>query len=233
MNKPAEQLALNVRLRESATFGSYHAVGNQAALASIQALVAGDSEEQIYLWGGTGTGKSHLLQAACNAQATQFQPGAYIPLDHFPASGAQLLEGMEQLPLICLDNVDVIAGQPEWERGLFNLINATRQAGHHLLMASRQNPSALDIHLPDLASRLLWGPVFHLRSLDDAGKLSALQMDASQRGFELSEDVARFLMHHCARDMRSLQALLERLDLASLQAQRRITIPFIKSVLNL
>ena len=85
--------------------------------------------------------------------------------------------------------------------------------------------------MPDLASRLDWGRVVGLLPLDDADKLRALQLRAQLRGLSLSDDVGRYLLQHLARDMRSLCHALERLDRASLVAQRRLTLPFIKQVL--
>jgi DnaA family protein len=119
-----------------------------------------------------------------------------------------------------------------WERGLFNLINAVRDAGHRMVLASTQNPARMALKLPDLSS-LVWGPVFHLRALDDATRLGLLKARAAQYGLELKDEAGRFLLNNCQRDAGSLLAALARLDEASLVAKRRLTIPFIKSVLGL
>jgi DnaA-homolog protein len=115
---------------------------------------------------------------------------------------------------------------------LFNLINTVRDADHCLVLASRANPASIAVKLKDLQSRLTWGPVFHLRSLDDAAKFALLKVRAKSSGLELKDDAARYLLNNCRRDVGSLLSALKRLDAASLAAQRRVTIPFIKSVLG-
>jgi len=230
----SEQLALNIRLHAGATFEAYYAGPNQAAVRAIQTLIdAREGACQAYLWGSAATGKSHLLQAVCHRMDELGRSCVYLPLAQFEASDAGVLEDLCGIHAVCIDDIDAVAGLSTWERALFNLINVVRAAGHRLVMTSKANPAGIALELPDLKSRLLWGPVFHLKALDDEAKLATLKARAGQCGLELKSDAARFLLNTCRRDLGSLLGALARLDKAALAAQRRVTIPFIKSVLDL
>ncbi len=221
------QLTLRIGLRDSATFANFLVGGNAAPLHALQQ----GEEPFIYLWGGQGSGRSHLLQAACHAEAARGGSPAYLPFTELLRTGTGLLEGLEQMSLVCLDDLQAVAGDRTWEEALFHLYNRVRDTGGRLLAAADASPAALGILLPDFGSRLAWGPVFQLQSLDDAGKLAALQLRARARGMELSEEVGAYLLRRCPRDMHALFELLERLDQASLAAQRRLTIPFVRELI--
>ncbi|MFA7618991.1 MAG: DnaA regulatory inactivator Hda [Thiohalomonadaceae bacterium] len=223
----ASQLALRLALPDSATLANFHMGDNGALLHALKS-----DEPFIYLWGNPGAGKSHLLQAACHAAADAGDCPAYLPLRDLIATDPEVFEGLEAAGLVCLDDVDAIAGRQAWEQALFHLYNRVRDAGGRMLATGPAAPAGLDIRLPDLVSRLSWGPVFQLHALDDEGKMAALRARARARGLELSEDVAAYLMRRFARDPHSLFALLDRIDAASLVAKRRITIPFLRELLG-
>jgi DnaA family protein len=230
------QLALNMRLRDAATFSTYYSGPNSEPWKTLTSLVDGsihlDKIHQIYLWGAPATGKSHLLQALCHESSLHETSSIYLPLGTLGSTTPQILENMGRVMLICVDDVDAVIGDREWEMGLFNMINVVREAGCILVITSRQNPTYFTTLLPDLLSRLLWGPVYKLQMLDDTGKLSALQAHARQRGISLSDEVSRYMFNHCRRDLVSLLAMLDRLDAISLATQRKITVPFIKTYLD-
>lgn len=222
----SRQLPLGIRLRDAATFENFLAAGNEPVLAALQH----SSEVSLYLWGAAGTGKTHLLQAVCHQATAQGRRAAYLPLAE-PGLHPAMLEGMEQFDLLCLDDVDAVAGDPDWEAALFHAYNRLTAAGHQLRLTASVSPAALAVQLPDLHSRLGWGPVFQLQSLNDVAKRQALQQRAGARGVTLEDEVAEYLMKRCPRDMVSLFQLLEELDEASLAAQRRLTIPFVREYL--
>lgn len=222
------QLTLRIGLRDSATFGNFLVGANAAPLHLLQQ----GAEPFVYLWGGWGSGRSHLLQAACHAATARGGNPAYLPLGELAGAGVELLDGLEQMSLVCLDDLQAVTGNAAWEEGLFHLYNRVRDAGGHLLAAADASPAALGVELADLRSRLAWGPVFQLQPLDDTGKLMALQLRARARGMELNEEVGTYLLRRCPRDMHALFELLERLDQASLAAQRRLTIPFVRELIS-
>lgn len=221
----AMQLPLSIQLDDSATYANFIVSDNAALLYALTE----SSDMSLYFWGAAASGKTHLLQALCHAASLNKQTAVYLPLAGDEKLDPVMLEGMEQLDLVCIDDVHAIAGQLRWEEALFDLYNRIREQHKRIRISANGSPNAIKFCLPDLVSRLTWGPVFQLHGLDDTQKLAALQLRAKQRGFDLPEEVARYLLKHYPRDMHSLFTLLNRLDLASLQAQRRLTIPFVKA----
>jgi DnaA family protein len=204
-------------------------------LKLLQSAASG-GEQQLYLWGPEKAGKSHLLQATCRAAGAMERVASYLPLGSFPVGDlraqAEILDGLESLELVCLDDLHCIAGDRQWEEAIFDLINRIRQVGSTLVCAAREIPGQLGLGLEDLVSRLCWGPVVRLNELDDSRKAEALQQRARSRGLTLSAEACSYILSRYPRDLASLLKSLERLDYASMVAQRRLTIPFIKQVLG-
>ncbi|WP_136064010.1 DnaA regulatory inactivator Hda [Modicisalibacter radicis] len=232
MSTGPAQLPLGVGLRDDATFGNFLPGDNAALVAKLRAQLDDDGEAFIYLWGAPGSGRSHLLQAACHEASARDRRALYLPLDdlgHFPP---HMLEEIERLDLVVIDDLDTVVGRKRWEEGLFHGFNRLRDAGKRLVIAASAAPRQLDIQLPDLASRLSWGMTFHLQRLDDVQRFEALQLRARSRGMQLPDEVARYILHRGPRQLNELFATLERLDRASLSAQRKLTIPFVKQALG-
>lgn len=231
-SQPPRQLALSVGLRDDATLENFFSHHNDLAVQAIEGVAEGVGESFVYLWGESGAGCSHLLQAGCH-QAGRYQRSAfYLPLGQFKAQGPAILDGLESLDLVCIDQLEQIVGMPEWEEALFHLFNRIRDAGHYLLIAADAAPRQLEIALPDLDSRLRWGVVLRIQALDDDGKLAALRARAYDRGIDLSEEVAQFILNRSPRQTGELFLLLDHLDQASLSAKRKVTIPFVKQLLG-
>ncbi len=226
-----EQLPLAYAWREGLSYDNFCGADNAAMLQSLRQCADGSGDQFIYLWGAAGVGKSHLLQAACHQVAELGQAVAYLPLAEFVDLPVEALEGLEGLSLVCLDDVQAVAGVPQWEEALFHLYNRLRDSDTALLAAGNVSPAGLDIGLPDLTSRLGWGPVFRVQEPQEDEKIRALQTRATARGFDLPDEVARYLIRRSPRDMTSLFALLDRLDQASLAQQRRLTIPFVRGLI--
>lgn len=228
-----EQLPLGLSLKDDLSFANFFPGKNSETVASLQLAAGGDGERLIYVCGARGQGLSHLLQACCHHAATLKRSSVYLPLEELVHESAEMLVGLESLDLICIDDLQSIAGKPEWEEGVFHLFNRVRDVGGTLIFAANDLPKALPIGLPDLVSRLSWGVIYQLHALTDAEKLSVLIMRAKSRGITLSEEVGKYILSHCPRHMSTLFAALDALDKASLAAQRRLTIPFVKEVLQI
>ncbi|MBZ9568193.1 DnaA regulatory inactivator Hda [Modicisalibacter tunisiensis] len=232
MSTGPAQLPLGVGLRDDATFANFLPGDNAAPVGRLRAQLDDDGEAFIYLWGGEGSGRSHLLQAACHEAGARDKRALYLPLDdlgHFPP---HMLEDIERLDLLAIDDLDIVIGRRRWEEGLFHAFNRLRDAGKRLVIGAAAAPRQLPVQLPDLASRLTWGVTFHLHRLDDTQRLEALQLRARGRGMQLPDEVARYILHRGPRHLNELFATLERLDRASLSAQRKLTIPFVKQALD-
>jgi len=233
MNKQLPQLPLGLSLKDEATFDNFFAAKNSEILAELKKCIAGQGERIIYLCGQRGQGRSHLLQAACHEAHQQKMTSVYLPIDQLLSFSPDVLNGFEALSLVCVDDLHRIAGQPLWEEAVFHLFNRVYDAGGKLILSANDLPKSINLGLPDLVSRLSWGMVFTLHSLTDDEKLAALVMRAKRRGIHLSEDAAKYILTHCPRHMGTLLAALEVLDKASLAAQRRLTVPFVKEVLEI
>ncbi len=221
------QLPLAVRLKDTALFSTFHPGPNAEVVSHLREIGATPAPV-AWIWGPPASGKTHLLQAACAAT----QGAAYLPAGELLELGPEALAGWEDRPLVCLDDVERFAGDDGWERALFVLFNGLAEAGGRLVVSAGASPAATPFRLPDLASRLAWGAVFRLEPLDDEDRILALRLRAGHRGLELPDETARYLLRRLPRDMRALCEWLDRLDIASLAAQKRLTVPFVRGVLG-
>lgn len=230
MNK---QLALAIQLKDEATLADFNWCNNPLLHQQLLQMLDQKHERFLYIWGAQGLGKSHVLQAFCQA-AQAHESAIYLPLKLLKEWGPESLEGLEDQTIVCIDDIEIIAHDAAWEEALFHLYNRIKDKAEGLLLVSGNLPPAtLPLKLPDLRSRLSWGLVIQLNELSDEGKINTLQSYALKRGFDLPQTVAQFLLNRCARNMHDLQELLNRLDEASLSAQRKITIPFVKAILQI
>jgi len=222
-----EQLPLRMRQRDFARFASFVPGANAEALAALEAR---DGPRVVWLWGKTGSGKTHLLQAACAAASDRGEPCSYIDVATIATSA--VLEGCDALDIVCLDSVEAVSQSDDWNSALFRLYVALQDHQGRLVVASRAPAASVEFQLADLRSRLLAASIHHLQELDEDNQREALRLRAAARGLELSDEAALFLVHRVPRDMHTLFDVLERLDRASLAAQRRLTIPFLKEQLE-
>lgn len=228
MNTPL-QMTLPVSIRDDARFANYYTGPNQQVVDALQGQWTVKGEPYIYLWGSSGSGASHLLQAACHYAEGLGHQSIYLPLNELKDYGPEVLEGVDKLPLVAIDGLDAVVGDDAWEIALFHMFNRIRDQQSHLLVVANAAPKQLGIELDDLLSRLMWGVVFQLAHLSDDEKIEALILRARQRGFDLLDEVASFILTRGPRDMTGLSGVLDRLDQASLTAKRKLTIPFVKS----
>jgi len=226
----SRQLPLSVRLRDAATFAAFEPGDNGAVLAWLQGHI-GAGPERGWLWGPVGSGRSHLLQAACHAAVDRGLRAIYLPAEELVTDAPAVLEGLEHCGLVALDDLGELAGHRRAELALFDLCNRLAEQGGLLLAAASAAPLSHAWTLADLASRLAAAAVFRLRPLNDATKLVALQRRAKLRGLELPTATARFILSRADRRPEALFELLDELDLASLVAQRRLTVPFVRKLL--
>ena len=225
------QLPLGVRLPDRAVFASFLTARNGEAVEHLEAVARGTSSGMSFICGPKGAGKSHLLQATCVLASESMRAG-YFPLSELRPLGVEALEGLPQLDCICLDDLDAVTGDGAWERALFGLYRESEERGTRLVAATQLPPALTAWTLADLASRFAASAVFQLRALSETKQRDALQLRARVRGFELPDDTTTWLQRRFPRDMASLFELLDTLDEAALVAQRRLTVPFIREVLE-
>ncbi|MEA5444782.1 DnaA regulatory inactivator Hda [Gammaproteobacteria bacterium AB-CW1] len=226
------QLPLGIELSLETRLDDFLPGPNAEALATANALAEGRWQSNLYLAGASATGKTHLLQGVSHAASAMGRQVAYLPLSRPEMRDPELLAGWAGFDVVCLDDLQSVAGEMAWERALFRLYEDMREAGGQLVFAADEPPASLDLCLPDLASRLAAGPVYRLEPLDDDDLGEALRLRLARRGLSLPDDSARWLMRRVRRDMHSLTRLADRLDHLSLTAQRGLTIPFLRQVLD-
>jgi DnaA-homolog protein len=217
-------------LRADAVFESFWPGANTEAIAALRA----PSAAPLWLWGASGSGKTHLLQAVCAAAGSPADgtPAAYFPLARSLALPPEALAGFERTRVLCVDDVDAVAGDSAWEKALFRLFNEAAELHTRLIFAATVPPRQPDWCLADWRSRAAACVVYQVRELDDDGRIEALRLRAAQRGLQLPYETSQYLLKRMPRDLRSLFDILDELDEASLVAQRRLTIPFIRDALE-
>jgi DnaA regulatory inactivator Hda len=222
-------LPLPLILPNNENFDSFYVGDNQLLFDSLQTLFDKEGFNVFYIWSASAAGRTHLLHAS-----SQNKLASYIPLKQHVLLVPEILQGLDNYDLVCLDDIDAIAGHRDWEEAIFDLFNRLSEKNvSKLLITACAPPKQIPFILPDLASRLMWGQVYQLKELSDDDKLKALQLRAKLSGFDLSTEVGVFLLKRVNRDMRTLLSLMEEFEVATLAQQRKLTIPFIKHILDL
>ncbi len=229
-------LALNGRIR--ATFDNFLGGEESAHLKRrLQQLSSVTEHQLLYLHGGVGAGKSHLLHALYGYLQQHRCRCRYLPLAVlWPHSqqgrGLPPLQELGGYDVVLLDDLDRVAGDPVWEEWLFHLLNQGRDRKQSLVVTAANPVAAIGVELPDLQSRLGGALVGTIPLLSDEMKWQVITTRAQQWGMVLSPEVVRYLQSRVARDFHSLIRLLERLDQDSLRQQRRITVPWVRQLLQ-
>lgn len=220
------QLLLDIAPPAPPTLDNFVAGRNVELLQTLGNILAGQERERfIYLWGGSGCGKSHLLQAAVEASAKK-----NLHTEFIVCSGDTEFSANINADCVAVDDVDRL--NPSAQIGLFNLYNRMRDEGHALLLVSGPTaPAQLGLR-EDLVTRLGWGLVYQVHELTDEEKALALKSHAASRGFDLPQEVGDYLLRHGQRDLPSLMATLDALDRYSLANQRQVTVPLLRELLQ-
>jgi DnaA family protein len=227
-----EQLPLGVRLRTTSSFASFHSGDNAALIAALEARSRDSSLPPLWIWGPPGAGRSHLLQAATARAGELGRRAGFLPLAA-PWPTPALLGGFESLDLVCLDDLDRVAADPAWQHALFAFYNDLLERGGNLVMSAAAPPQTLPVTLPDLASRFAASIVWQLRPLPEFEQAEALKVRAKALGVELNDETLQYLQRRLPRDLGVLCDALDKLDGAALAQQRRLTVPFVRTVLQL
>ena len=255
----AAQLPLRLVLAKGRRFGSFEVTPDNAELVDAVRRIASDrTPERVLIAGDPGAGKSHLLEAACATASAGGDAVAFVPMREWRTQGVDdesraralrrhasgrgidipddvvgyAVHGLGRSGLLCVDDVDAVAGDREWEEALLALVETCASGTTRLLVSARASPSNLRFALADLQSRLSAATVYRLRELDDESRARALRRHASGRGIDIPDDVVGYVLTRHRRDMASLVALLDRLDYHSMAHQRRLTVPFVRGLIE-
>jgi DnaA-homolog protein len=215
------QLLLDLAPPPAPSFDNFVAGRNAQALAALRSFGTGD-EHCLYLWGAAGSGRTHLAHAWASPREAH-----YLDVSK-PMPPNSAWEAAFAPALLAIDNCEALdeAGQI----ALFNAYNRARRGEAYLLITGSLPPMQLAIR-EDAKSRLAWGLSFEIVALDDDERLAALMQHATARGMKLGAGVLEYIAAHVRRDMPTLMALLDALDVASLRAKRPVTLPFVRDQL--
>ncbi len=222
------QLPFDFAFDSEARFSSFGCEEVNAPLLHQLQQNTHSSGQFTWLWGSKGCGKSHLLQAFCLANPEAI----YLPIQKLLAYEPHSLHSLQHSSLLVLDDVELLAGQREWEEQLFIVCQQLLVSGGRLLCASLYPPAQVPLVIADLRSRLQLALIYEVHELSDAGKARVLVERAKHRGIELRDEVVSFILARNQRNLHDLMAVLDQLDRQALAEQRKITIPFIKACLG-
>ncbi|THB66667.1 MAG: DnaA regulatory inactivator Hda [Gammaproteobacteria bacterium] len=225
------QSLLNLSINREKTLPNFYNGNNEKLVAHLLQFLNDDDNEKIFfIWGDKGMGKSHLLQAATSHNIEKNKIAFYLPLDNPNRFSIDMLKGIENSGLLCIDDIHNISNNHRWEESIFHLLNKTWENGGKIIVsADKQKP---DIRLPDLLSRLQWGQSHKLHENNDQQKSDFIRFFAELRGFQIKEDATKFILNHYSRNMNDLALIMEKLDKETLSHSRKASISFIKMILN-
>jgi len=226
-----QQQPLPIALKASATFDNFYAGQNHAFIEQLKNELQLTGFSVWYIWGEPGAGRSHCLQACCHFMADIEKSSCYYPLDTM--KNPDVLQGLENIGLVALDNIDAIINDSKWEEALFHLYNRIQATSNKLIVSGDKPPRELGLTLPDLTSRLSYGLVYKLKALNDDEKIQAATLHAERLGLNLPQDITQFLIRRVSRDMPTLWDIIAKLDKAVWHQKRPLTIPFVKEVLGI
>jgi DnaA family protein len=225
------QIPLQLEPRRELRFEDFVAGPNVTAVNALQGLLDGGGEN-VFLHGPDSTGKTHLLTALCLAAREKGQSAFYAGLKRMPGDGAATLAGLDGMEIICVDDLQVIAGRPDWEESLFHCFNRLSHSGGRMVVSSNLPLPALPLQLPDLVSRLGWGIRLQLQPPDEAGKRVVVRQYANSLGIDLPPEVEKYLVSRGKRDLKSLLSTVERMQQVVFASKRRMTVPLLREILR-
>lgn len=243
------QMALPIAHADKASFDNFWVGRNEELVTALKKISMPEqinvsdtiARKVLYLYGGSGAGKSHLAFSAIRAanrianDETSEQGAStdtsYVSLNDGRVT-TEMLSAINPSGLVCVDDINAWAGDREKESALFTLFEQVKHSDGHLLVCSSQPPGAAGFVINDLVSRLSSGLIYPVYELNDEERFFAIKLRANQRGLKIADDAVKYLLSRSSRDPGDLFEILDRIDRASLVEKRRITIPFLQNVLK-
>ena len=227
----SSQLPLALNVSDKANFDNFYQGDNDELVAAIQSCVLKTEPRNLYFYGPTGTGKSHLLFAAMRLAKDEAIKCSYLSLSD-PNVSPEFLKELELQHIICIDNVNEWAGDELKEQALFTLFEQIKHSEGHLIISASKPPEQCAFELVDLKSRLSSGLVYPLKELTESQQRDAIKARAEDRGLDMTDEAINYLLSRSSRNTSELFTILDTIDRASLVEKRKITIPFLQTVIK-
>ena len=226
MNK-IEQLTFPWSKPNNSSFDDFYFEKNN--LSILEDLKSGDD---LVIYGLSKVGKSFLLQSLCNYFSKSNKSSLYLPLKELNNYKTGLLDDLEKLDLVCIDDLQLIAGDNKWETAIFNLINNCLISNCRIVYCSNKNPSLISFELDDLFSRIQKINRMEVHPVKSDNLIEAVRFFADLRSINIGDKEMTYLINHSKRNMGDLVTHINQLDKLSMQLKRKITIPLIKKVIG-
>ena len=223
------QIPLDVSLSEYMTFETFYLGPNKSVVDSLR----DEKNQLIWLAGLEGFGKTHLLHAFLNSHEHENKKVLYLPMSESKVFTADILDNLAQYDLVAIDDIENIIGDMTWEEQLLKFYEDSYSTRNKILITANDTPKGLNFLLPDLSSRFNLALIERLRPMNEDEMIKAILIHSKARGFDLPEDSAKYLINRVPRDVSVLIDMIKLLDYESLSMQRKLTIPFIKTVLDI
>ncbi len=220
-----QQLPLPFAAPRKQTFANFLGAANDEVIRLLSRPQAAFAF--VWLYGDAGVGKSHLLQAALDTQRGFGRRCRVVDL-----SCEALPDSEDGVDVLAIDHLQAARLDVQAQRNLVAWYQALSISGGWLIVAGDASPLADDWPLPDLASRLKSAQTFQVRSLNEDEVRALLTRRARERGLMLPRAVVDYWLTRRSRAVPALLEDLERLDQAAWVEQRRLTVPFMKGVLE-
>ncbi len=223
------QIPLDVSLSEYMTFETFYLGPNKSVVDSLR----DEKNQLIWLAGLEGFGKTHLLHAFLNSHEHENKKVLYLPMSESQDFTPDILDNLAQYDLVAIDDIENIIGDMTWEEQLLKFYEDSYSTRNKILITAHDTPKGLNFLLPDLSSRFNLALIERLRPMNEDEMIKAILIHSKARGFDLPEDSAKYLINRVPRDVSVLVDMIKLLDYESLSMQRKLTIPFIKTVLDI
>ena len=234
MNKP-KQLIFPFQINQKASFDSYFcSPDNQNLMTRLADIVSSPDTSELIIHGEEGSGKSFLMQAICNELSSAEKQFAFIPMKKAFNMGVEIFQNLGSLDAVCIDDLQLILANQDWETALFNLINECHQSSCSLMLSlGGTQPLDESVILPDLLSRIKRMEFITLHAVQDEFFNQAIDFVAQQLDIKIEKAELEFLLKHQTRKFSLLVENIIAVDKQAASLKRKITIPLIKETLNI
>lgn len=242
MGKQGQQLVLNFPAHPEYTFANFIvSKGSQFACNAAKNICSDDSYSTLYISGGKGLGKTHLLISIGNHVAEQGKQALYVHCRDFvrkikendETTVNQMVKKLAAVDYFLMDDVDEIVASPVAQEKLYFIYNTLMEHKNKIIFTGTLNPNQLSSAESFLTSRFRWGMTAELKPLDSVSLVEVMKKLSCDEGLVIPDKIMTYLLNRIPRDFQSLKNAVARINRESYKQKKKVSIPLVKSVLNL